>query len=108
MLSENIGFQMAHHGWKVSLWNLHDQSRKHEHRGEIDSNDRLEVVVLVVVGAEADDVEDGGREEDVGGDGDQLPRQDELHLHRLRLLLSYSHHLQEQQAKYITKYWPNM
>ena len=59
---------------------LHNQGGKHEHGREVDGNDGLEVVVLVVVGAEADDVEDRGREEDVGGDRDQLARQDELNL----------------------------
>ena len=87
--------------------NLDCKGDQHKHRGEVDCDYRFKVVVFIVVGAEADDVEDGGREEDVGGDGDQLPRQDELHLHRLRLLLSNSHHLQAQKAKYVTKYWPN-
>ena len=59
---------------------LHNQGGKHEHGREVDADDGLEVVVLVVVGAEADDVEDRGREEDVGGDRDQLARQDELNL----------------------------
>ena len=64
----------------ILAWDLHNQSCKHEHWREVDADDGLEVVVLVVVGAEADDVEDRGREEDVGGDRDQLARQDELNL----------------------------
>ena len=70
---------------------LHNQGGKHEHGREVDGNDGLEVVVLVVVGAEADDVEDRGREEDVGGDRDQLARQDELNLctyHHTKVLCS--------------------
>ena len=64
----------------IFAWDLHNQGGKHEHGREVDADDGLEVVVLVVVGAEADDVEDRGREEDVGGDRDQLARQDELNL----------------------------
>ena len=64
----------------IFAWDLHNQGSKHEHGREVDADDGLEVVVLVVVGAEADDVEDRGREEDVGGDRDQLARQDELNL----------------------------
>ena len=64
----------------IFAWDLHNQGSKHEHWREVDADDGLEVVVLVVVGAEADDVEDRGREEDVGGDRDQLARQDELNL----------------------------
>ena len=64
----------------IFAWDLHNQGSKHKHWREVDADDGLEVVVLVVVGAEADDVEDRGREEDVGGDRDQLARQDELNL----------------------------
>ena len=67
-------------GGNIFAWDLHNQGGKHEHGREVDADDGLEVVVLVVVGAEADDVEDRGREEDVGGDRDQLARQDELNL----------------------------
>ena len=56
------------------------QGCEHQHRCQIDADNWLEVVVLVVVGAEADDVQDGRREEHVGRDGDQLTCQDELHL----------------------------
>ena len=67
-------------GCNIFALDLHNQGSKHEHGREVDADDGLEVVVLVVVGAEADDVEDRGREEDVGGDRDQLARQDELNL----------------------------
>ena len=72
--------QVLKNSQQNSFKDLDYQGREHQHGCEVDADNGLEVVVLVVVGGEADDVEDQRREEHVGRDRDQLSRQDELHL----------------------------
>ena len=60
--------------------NLDCKGDQDKHRGEVDCDYRFKVVVFIVVGAEADDVEDGGGDEDVGGDAKQLPTKDQANL----------------------------
>lgn len=65
--------------WKAIV-DLDCKGDQHKHRGEVDCDYRFKVVVFIVVGAEADDVEDGGGDEDVGGDAKQLPTKDQANL----------------------------
>ena len=54
-----------------------------EHGGQVDGDHRLEVLVLVEVGAVADQVEDDGGHDDVEHYAQQLPAQADGHEHLL-------------------------
>ena len=59
---------------------LHREGDQHKHGGEVNRDHRFKVVVLIVVGAEADDVEDGGGDKDVGRYPEQLSTKNQANL----------------------------
>ena len=63
-----------------TMSDLHCEGNQHKHGSEVYRNHRFKVVVLIVVGAEADDVEDGGGDKDVGRYPEQLSTKDQANL----------------------------
>ena len=64
----------------ITMSDLHSEGDQYKHGSEIDRDHRFKVVVLIVVGAEADDVEDGGGDKDVGRYPKQLSTKDQANL----------------------------
>ena len=79
----------------ITMSDLHREGDKHKHGGEVNRDHRFKVVVLIVVGAEADDVEDGGGDKDVEEDAKKFSTKsdrhsDSLHILELHHLVAYS------------------
>ena len=75
------------------------------------SDYRFKVVILVVVGAEADDIEDGGGDEDVGRYSKQLSAKDETNLdcfNTMPLLLNLCHTVERNNLSFVVNLYTLM
>ena len=75
------------------------------------SDCRFKVVILVVVGAEADDIEDGGGDEDVGRYSKQLSAKDETNLdcfNTMPLLLNLCHTVERNNLSFVVNLYTLM